>query len=141
MIACAAWDTVSILAHRGWPLSEPWRKHRGVDLVQPEMSDSLETMSRAPRWYFIPIRVLLVTIVISLLSFAISLLLGICAVALAAKLHHIHPDLRIAYRFIAAPAGGMVAAIVLISASFMEVRHYRRLKVLRRIEGQIGRPA
>jgi hypothetical protein len=105
------------------------------------MSFSVDNSSGGPSWYFIPIRVLLVTIVVSLLSFAISLLLGICAVVLAAKLHHIHPDLRIAYRFIAAPAAGMVAAIVLVSASFMEVRHYRRLKVLRRIEHQIGRPA
>jgi hypothetical protein len=105
------------------------------------MTDSLETTTGAPRWYLIPVRVLLATIVVSLLSFAISLLLGICAVVVAAKLHHIHPDLRIAYRFIAAPAAGMVAAIVLISASFMEIRHYRRLKVLHRIEGQIGRPA
>jgi hypothetical protein len=105
------------------------------------MTVSAKTVSPTPRWYLIPIRVLLVTIIVSLLSFAISLLLGICAVALAAKLHHIHPDLRMAYRFIAAPAAGMVAAIVLISASFMEVRHYRRLKVLHRIERQIGRPA
>lgn len=105
------------------------------------MTASLEAVSPTPRWYFIPVRVLLVTIVVSLLSFAISLLLGICAVILAAKLHHIHPDLRIAYRFIAAPAAGMVAAIVLVSASFMEVRHYRRLKVLHRMEHQIGRPA
>src|SRR5690349_5898088 len=105
------------------------------------MAFSSETASRAPRWYFIPIRVLLVTAVVALLSFAISLLLGICAVVLAAKLRHIHPDLKIAYRFIAAPAAGVVAAIVLVSASFMEVRHYRRVKVLRRIEGQIERPA
>jgi hypothetical protein len=105
------------------------------------MTVSAQTVSPTPRWYLIPIRVLLVTIIVSLLSFAISLLLGICAVALAAKLHHIHTDLRMAYRFIAAPAAGMVAAIVLISASFMEVRHYRRLKVLHRIERQIGRPA
>jgi hypothetical protein len=105
------------------------------------MKFSSETVSRGPRWYFIPIRVLLVTVVVALLSFAVSLLLGICAVVLASKLRHIHPDLRIAYRFIAAPAGGMVAAIVLVSASFMEVRHHRRLKVLRRIEHQIARPA
>lgn len=105
------------------------------------MSASPENVSPTPRWYFIPLRVLLVTIVVSLLSFAISLLLGICAVILAAKLRHIHPDLRISYRFIAAPAAGMVAAIVLVSASFMEVRHYRRLKVLHRMEHQIGRPA
>ena len=105
------------------------------------MTVSAETESPKPRWYLIPLRVLLVTVVVSLLSFAISLLLGICAVLLAAKLHHIQPDLRIAYRFIAAPAAAMVAAIVLVSASFMEIRHYRRLKVLRRIEGQIERPA
>jgi hypothetical protein len=105
------------------------------------MTVSPETVNPAPRWYFIPVRVLLVTVVVSLLSFAISLLLGICAVLLAAKLRHIHPDLRIAYRFIAAPAAAMVAAIVLVSSSFMEVRHFRRVKILRRIEGQIERPA
>ena len=105
------------------------------------MTGSSETGSPIPRWYYIPVRVLLVTVVISLLSFAISLLLGICAVLLAAKLRHIHPDLRIAYRFIAAPAAAMVGAIVLVSATFMEVQHYRRLKVLRRIEGQIERSA
>jgi hypothetical protein len=104
------------------------------------MTTSLDTTNRAPHWYFIPVRALLVTFVVTLLSFAVSLLLGICAVVLAAKLRHIHPDLRIAYRFIAAPAAGVVAAIVLVSASFMEVRHYRRLKVLQRIEQQIGHP-
>ena len=105
------------------------------------MTVSAETANPKPRWYLIPVRVLLVTVVVSLLSFAISLLLGICAVLLAAKLHHINPDLRTAYRFIAAPAAGIVAAIVRVSASFMEVRHYRRAKVLRRIEGHIGRSA
>jgi ABC-type nickel/cobalt efflux system permease component RcnA len=84
--------------------------------------------------------VLLVTFIVALLSFAISLLLGICAVVVAAKLHGATYDLSVAYRYIAAPAAGVVAAIVLISATFMEVRHYRRLKVLRRIEHQIGRP-
>lgn len=102
------------------------------------MTSTSEISARGPRWYVIPIRVLLVTFVVALLSFAASLLLGICAVVLAAKLHHIHPDLRIAYRYIALPAAGVVAAIVLISSSFMEIRHYRRAKVLRRMERQIG---
>lgn len=104
------------------------------------MTSSFQTPARGPRWYLIPIRVLLVTFVVTLLSFAVSLLLGICAVVLAAKLRTIHPDLRIAYRYIALPAASVVAAIVLISASFMEVRYYRRAKVLRRMEHQI-RPA
>ena len=103
------------------------------------MTTSLENPTRGPRWYLIPVRVLLVTFVVSLLSFAVSLLLGICAVALAAKLRGVPADLRVAYRFIAAPAAGVVAAIVLVSSSFMEVRQYRRTKVLGRIEHQIGR--
>ena len=103
------------------------------------MTTSLENPARGPRWYLIPVRVLLVTFVVSLLSFAVSLLLGICAVALAAKLRGVPADLKVAYRLIAAPAAGVVAAIVLVSSSFMEVRHYRRTKVLGRIEHQIGR--
>jgi hypothetical protein len=102
------------------------------------MTVSLDTTNRAPRWYFIPVRIVLVTFVVTLLSFAVSLLLGICAVVFAAKLHGATYDLRVAYRYIAAPAAGVVAAIVLVSSSFMEVRHYRRLKVLRSIEHQIG---
>jgi hypothetical protein len=35
----------------------------------------------------------------------------------------------------------MVAAIVLVSASFLEARRYRRAKVLGRIEHQIRRTA
>ena len=103
------------------------------------MTASFEKSGRGPRWYFIPVRVLLVTAVVALLSFAVSLLLGIGGVALAAKLRNVPPDLRVAYRFIAAPAAGAVAAIVLVSASFMEMRHYRRSRDLWRIEHQIGR--
>ena len=103
------------------------------------MPFSVDSSGGGPRWYFIPVRVLLVTFVVGLLSFAVSLLLGICAVALAARLHGSPPDLRIAYRFIAAPAAGVVAAAVLVSASFLEVRHYRRVKVLHRIEHQVER--
>src|ERR1700719_2322560 len=103
------------------------------------MTTSLENPARGPRWYLIPVRVLLVTFVVSLLSFAVSLLLGICAVALAAKLRGVPADLKVAYRLIAAPAAGVVAAVVLVSSSFIEARHYRRSKVLGKIEHQIGR--
>lgn len=90
-----------------------------------------------PRWYLIPVRVLLVTFVVSLLSFAISLFLGIGAVLLAAKLRAVHPDFRIAYRLVALPAASVVAAIVLISTSAMEIRHYRRTRTLNRMGRQI----
>ncbi len=87
-----------------------------------------------PRWYLIPVRVLLVTFVVTLLSFAVSLLLGISGVVFAASLKHAHPNMALAYRYVALPTAGMVAAIVLVSASFMEVRHYRQAKTLDAIE-------
>ena len=103
------------------------------------MTSSGEIPVRGPRWYLIPVRVLLVTFVVTLLSFAVSLLLGIGGVVLAARLRGAHPDLTVAYRHVALPAAGVVAAVVLISAAFMEVRHYRRAKTLARMEHQLGR--
>ncbi len=95
---------------------------------------SLEVPARKPRWYMIPVRVLLVTFIVTLLSFAVSLLLGIGGTVLGARLRGAHPDMTFAYRHIALPAAATVGAIVLISASFMEVRHYRQARTLDRIE-------
>jgi hypothetical protein len=103
------------------------------------MAASLETSPRDPRWYFVPLRVLLVTFCFTLLSFAITLLLGICGVTIAAKLDGIHPDLRIAYRQIALPVATVVFAVALLSATFVELRHYHRAKTLNRIERQMRR--
>jgi len=95
-------------------------------------------MSRPPRWYLIPVRVLAVSSIVTLLSFAVSLLLGICAVLVAARLRGGRPDLSVAYRYIAAPAAAVVFGIVLVSAAFLEVRHYRRARTLSRMERQMG---
>jgi ABC-type dipeptide/oligopeptide/nickel transport system permease component len=89
---------------------------------------------RKPRWYLIPVRVVVATFVMTLLSFAVSLLLGIAGVVLAARLRGTRPDLTFAYRHIALPSAAAVAAIVLISATAMEVRHYQRAKTLEEIE-------
>jgi hypothetical protein len=86
------------------------------------------------RWYLIPVRVLLVTLIVTLLSFAVSLLLGILGTVLAAKLRGVNPDMTFAYRHVALPVAAMVAAIVFVSACFMEVRHYRQAKMLAQIE-------
>lgn len=102
------------------------------------MPSSTEIAARGPRWYLIPVRVLLVTFVVTLLSFAVSLLFGIGGVLLAARVRGAHPDMTVAYRYVAMPAAGVVAAVVLVSAAFMEVRHYRRAKTLARMEHQIG---
>jgi hypothetical protein len=93
-----------------------------------------ETPDRSARWYLIPVRVLLVTFIVTSLSFAVSLLLGIGGTVLAARLRGAHPNMTIAYRHVALPAAAMVAAIVLVSATFMELRHYQRARTLERIE-------
>lgn len=93
---------------------------------------------KKPRWYFIPVRVLLVTFVVTLLSFAVSLFLGIVGILLAAHLRNTHPNLTIAYRDVALPAAAMVAAIVVVSATAMEIRHHRQQKTLHNLEHQMN---
>ena len=96
-----------------------------------------ESSLRKLRWYLVPVRVLLVTFVVTLLSFAVSLLLGILGVVLAAKIRGGHPNMTLAYRDVALPIAAMVGAIVLISSAVMEIRHYRQAKALGRIADQM----
>ena len=96
-----------------------------------------ETSLRAPRWYLIPVRVLLVTFVVTLLSFAVSLLLGIFGVILAAKVKGAHPDMALAYRDVALPIAALVATVILVSSVVMEIRLYRQAKALGRIADQM----
>ena len=90
---------------------------------------SLPKMRKA-RWYAIPARVLLVTFLLTLFSFAASLLLSILGVVITAKVHGTHPDMRIAYRNIALPVAMVAGSIVLVLALVMEIRHYRQSKTL-----------
>jgi hypothetical protein len=87
----------------------------------------------APPWYLVPVRVLLITFLLTLLSFAISLLLGIVGFAISGRIRGGHPDMSVAYRHIAFPAAMVVAGVVLISATVVEVRHYRQTKALAEI--------
>jgi hypothetical protein len=98
------------------------------------MTSIVPTPARPPRWYLIPVRVLLVTFIVTLLSFAVSLLLGIGGTVLAARLRGVRPDMTFAYRQVALPVAAMVAGIVFVSACFMEARHYRQARALAQIE-------
>jgi hypothetical protein len=93
-----------------------------------------KTRSTAPGRYLIPVRVLLVTFLLTLLAFAISLLLGILALVMAARWHGVHPNMTAAYRHIALPAAATVGAIVLVATGVVEVRHYRQTRALAEIE-------
>jgi hypothetical protein len=90
--------------------------------------------TRAPRWFWIPIRVFLVTLVMTLLSFAISLFLGIVGLVIGARIRGVPPKMPLAYRHIALPAAAVVGAVVWVSSIFMEIRHFRQSKALASIE-------
>jgi hypothetical protein len=93
-----------------------------------------KTIAREPRLFLIPIRVFLATVLVSLLAFAVSLLLGILGIVIAAHVRGVPADLSVAYRYIAAPIAGIVSAIVMVSSIALEVRHYRQSKALAKIE-------
>jgi hypothetical protein len=81
------------------------------------------------RWFWIPLRVLLVTFLLTLLAFAVCLLLGILGLVISAWLRGVHPNMAIAYRQFAFPAAAIAAVIALIAAIAMEFRYARTTQV------------
>ena len=94
----------------------------------------MPSAGRKPRWYMIPARILFVTFLLTLLSFAVMLLASILGVVAVARVHGVHPDMRIAYRAFALPAAVVTGSIVLVLSSAMEIRHYRQSRALAGIE-------
>jgi len=92
------------------------------------------TSGRPPRWYTIPVRVVLVTFIGTLLSFAVSLFLGIIGTVVASAVRHVNPNMTVAYRHVALPAAAVAGSIIFVLALFMEIRHYRQTKTLAAIE-------
>jgi hypothetical protein len=90
---------------------------------------------RPPRWYAIPVRVLLVTFIGTLIAFAVSLLLGIVGTVAVSALRGVHPNMTAAYRQIALPAAVVAGSILFAVALTMEIRHYRQSKILAALEG------
>jgi hypothetical protein len=78
--------------------------------------------------------VVLVTGIVTLLSFAVSLFLGILAVMIGSWIRGVAPNMALAYRHIATPVAVVVGAIALLSATVIEVGHYRQASALARIE-------
>lgn len=85
---------------------------------------------RPPLWYMIPLRVLFVTFLLTLLSFAVTLLLSILGLVIGGWARGISPDMRFAYRHVALPVAIVAGAIILVSMLVLEIRHYRQSKAL-----------
>jgi len=87
-----------------------------------------------PRWYLVPVRVLILTFLFALVAFALSLLLGIIGLLIRGRVGGVHPNLTVAYRYVALPVAAVMASVVLISVTVVEIRRYRQVKALRQIE-------
>jgi hypothetical protein len=94
------------------------------------MPATMSSSPRPPRWYAIPVRVLLVTFIGTLISFAVSLLLAIIGTVVISSLRHVNPNMTVAYRDIALSAAAVAAGIIFMLALTMEIRHYRQSKTL-----------
>jgi len=94
----------------------------------------MSPIPRPPRWYAIPVRVLLLTFIGTLLSFAVSLLLGIIGTVVVSALRGVRPNMTVAYRQIALPAAAVAASIIFVLALITEIRHYRQSKTLAALE-------
>ena len=86
-----------------------------------------------PRWYLIPVRVLLVSFLLTLVSFALTLLLGILGLVTLGRLHSVHPDMALAYREIAMPVSIVVGTIAVASLTVLEIRNFRQARALAQI--------
>jgi hypothetical protein len=92
-----------------------------------------------PGWVGIPVRALLVTFLLTLLSFAVALLLSILGTVVYSQVEHVAPNLPFAYRHIAFPFAIAVGTIVLVVMLVVEIRNYRQRKALAGIERQLSR--
>jgi cell division protein FtsX len=87
-----------------------------------------------PRLIVIPARVVAMTFLFTLLSFAVALLLSILGAVVYSQVEHVAPNLPFAYRHIAFPFAITAGAVVLVLLIGMEIRNYRQRKALAGIE-------
>lgn len=89
---------------------------------------------RKPTLILVPVRALVVTFLITLLSFAVSLQLGIIGFVIYRSTSGKQVSLALAYRLIAFPTAVAVALVALTITLRMEARRYRQAKALAGIE-------
>jgi hypothetical protein len=92
-----------------------------------------ESPSLFLRTLLVPVRVLLVSFLLALLSFAVFLFLGIVGLLISAVLRGAHPNMTVAYREIAFPGALVLGGIALLVAIVIEVRYQRRKRVESRL--------
>ncbi len=81
------------------------------------------------RFLLVPLRVLLVTVLLALLSFAVFLFFGIVGLLITAILRGVHPNMTVAYRQIAFPGAMVLGGIALLVSIVIEVRYQSRKRI------------
>jgi|SRR5690242_3698682 len=71
-------------------------------------------------------RVIFMTVVFTLIGFAIGLFCGIGAGLIYAALRHIPADMTMAYRFVAVPFGLIAALLGFLAMLYLEIKRLRR---------------
>jgi hypothetical protein len=84
------------------------------------------TQARKPSVGLLVIRVVVITILAALLTFAVALFLGITGIVLVDMIRGGGINLAAAYRHVALPIAIAALVIALIAALFTEIKHYRR---------------
>jgi TRAP-type C4-dicarboxylate transport system permease small subunit len=74
--------------------------------------------------------VLFLTFLVTLLCFAVTLLLSILWIVISAAIHGVEPNLRFAYRNVALPVAVVASVVAFLGALITEIRHYRQAKAL-----------
>jgi len=74
----------------------------------------------------IAVRVVLLTLVFTLLAFAVGLFCGIGASVLYGMIKHMHPDMSWAYKFVAAPFAAIALVVTFFVMLINEIRRARR---------------
>ncbi|MGB9197464.1 MAG: hypothetical protein WCB53_11135 [Terriglobales bacterium] len=92
------------------------------------------TLKQRPRWAGPAARVVALTFLSTLISFAVALFLSILGTVIYASIERASPDLVFAYRHIALPIAITAGSLALIVTVWVEVRNYRLGKVLAAIE-------
>ncbi len=77
----------------------------------------------------IALRVVVVTVLFTLVAFAVGLLCGIIASILYAAVRGAHADMTMAYRFAAVPLAAMVLVISFVAMLTTEIRRTRQLRL------------
>lgn len=68
----------------------------------------------------------MITVIFTLLGFAIGLFCGIITSVLYGAIRHIHPDMSWAYKFVAAPFGAIALVVTFFLMLVNEIRRARR---------------